>query len=574
MKNKNISNFFKTLLKQNKCLCGICLLLMLLSTLLSIILPKILQYIIDDLVIKKELELLLRISVAYIGICIVNMAISIGKERLIVGLKKKVVVKYKLAILRKVCTFSGKEISDAKTGEILNLLEGDTSLLEDCGIDIIFDTIGNFLKAMLAFGILLSLQADMFIFVLILECIIIWSQLKFTKIITNQIGELREKSGKIYSLEQEFLTNIFLMILYKAKQYFFKGYCENEKLFFKKAAYVDILYCLNIEIGTLLSGIIMIFIYAYGGYKITIGKMTIGALIAFSQYIGMFISPCLSLFKSNAAIQKLKVAIDRIYKFLDSQIEIKQINSGLRLTSPVKEISFRDVSFKYEKKEVIEHLNFSLERGNVYAFVGESGCGKSTIVNLLYRFWDVVEGEILIDGINIKKYNLKSLRKNITVSTQNVYMLDDEVKNNILLGRKISTEEYMEICKDVGIEEIANCLSSGHQTMVGENAIRLSGGQKQRIALARTLINAKDVIIFDEATSALDNITQGRIVENMRNYYRDRIVIIIAHRLSTIRDVDKIFVMHDGTIKDSGTHQELMEEKGYYYQLVTEHEPF
>ena len=241
------------------------------------------------------------------------------------------------------------------------------------------------------------------------------------------------------------------------------------------------------------------------------------------------------------------------------------------LLNKIKKESFVKVTMKvkpYDKKMVIENLSFKLERGKTYAFVGETGCGKSTIVNLLFRLWDTKSGNIMIDGENIKEYNLFSLRKQLSIATQNVYIKDDSIENNILMGRKKEDCAYDEICKLVGMESILSKFPKEKDVSVGENGNKLSGGQKQRIAMARALVHADNVLILDEATSALDNITQNEIMKNIKPLYQDKIVIIITHRLDTISDVDKIFVMSEGRICEEGQHNELMKKGEKYYALV------
>lgn len=221
--------------------------------------------------------------------------------------------------------------------------------------------------------------------------------------------------------------------------------------------------------------------------KIIKSQMTMGELIAFIEYTTLFINPCIRILKSNASIQKLKVSINRIYDFLEMKNSIAQNNYGIKIRNRINEIVFDNVSFSYDKKMVIENLSFKLERGKTYAFVGETGCGKSTIVNLLFRLWDTKSGNIMIDGENIKEYNLFSLRKQLSIATQNVYIKDDSIENNILMGRKKEDCAYDEICKLVGMESILSKFPKEKDVSVGENGNKLSGGQKQRIAMARAL---------------------------------------------------------------------------------------
>lgn len=570
MKKVKILHFFGDIYIKNKVKCTCCLVIMLLITGFSIVLPKILQYIIDGATNNQEFHKLLLLSGGYIGVSLVNVFLIIQKEILVVNIKKSTLIRFKVLLLNKISQLSGKELTKYRTGELFNLVENDTELLEACGIDIIFDTLSNVFTAAMSVSILIYMQWDMLIIVLILQMAIIWSQLEFTHILTVKTKKIRQGQGNIYNVIQEFLANAMLVITNKAKNCFFSKLVKCERKFLKECAKLDIIYVAFNELGVLFSAIITVFMYTYGGYKIIHNKMTIGELIAFVQYTGLFLNPCISVLKSNTSVQKLKVSIGRIYEFLEQPVYIKQNNKGIGIEKPIKNIRFNKVTFSYGEKNILEEVDFELNCGNVYAFVGKTGCGKSTLINLLFRWWDVRNGEVLVNDINIKEYNLLSLRKNFSIATQNAYILDDTVERNITLGKTNNLKLYKDICEKTGVTEIIKKMKKGDQTIVGENGNILSGGQKQRIILARTLLQSKSVIILDEVTSALDNITQNSIVKNVKSLYKDKIVVIITHRLDTIRDVDTIFVMDKGRICEKGNHDQLMGQKGYYFSLVSD----
>ena len=568
MKKSRFIIFLKEIYTKDKFSCWLSVCMMLLSTFFVIFLPKLLQYIIDESMRGQQIKYILFFGGLYFFISLFNSLIIIKKEEILVRIKKSTLVRFKTRLLKKVSTLSGKALTEIKAGEMLNLIEGDTELLEACGLDIVFDTISNVITAILAIYILLKMQIGMFFVVFFLQLIVIWSQLKFTNILVEKTKKIRLKQDGIYASMQQYLGNIIVVILNKAKLLFFSEFVKKERSYQKECVELDIQYAVFDQIGSLFSSIIRVFIYTYGGMKIIKSQMTMGELIAFIEYTTLFINPCIRILKSNASIQKLKVSINRIYDFLEMKNSIAQNNYGIKIRNRINEIVFDNVSFSYDKKMVIENLSFKLERGKTYAFVGETGCGKSTIVNLLFRLWDTKSGNIMIDGENIKEYNLFSLRKQLSIATQNVYIKDDSIENNILMGRKKEDCAYDEICKLVGMESILSKFPKEKDVSVGENGNKLSGGQKQRIAMARALVHADNVLILDEATSALDNITQNEIMKNIKPLYQDKIVIIITHRLDTISDVDKIFVMSEGRICEEGQHNELMKKGEKYYALV------
>jgi subfamily B ATP-binding cassette protein MsbA len=326
-------------------------------------------------------------------------------------------------------------------------------------------------------------------------------------------------------------------------------------------------------IASILSSLITIFIYGYGGFEIIKGNMTIGELVAFQQYMNMLIGPSIRIIRSNTRIQQSAVSINRIFSILDEPITISQNNKGCRYIDDFNgNIKFNKVRFSYEEDaKAIDNINMEFEKGKTVALVGSSGCGKSTIGNLLFRLWDVDDGNITIDNIPLKNYNLKNIRNNISIVTQDLLLFDDTIFNNLTLGNKnINIKDVECVCKKVGIYEFICNLPNGFKTIVGEKGVKLSGGQKQRISIARSLLSNAKIIIFDEATSALDNLSQKDILENIKYYLKNKTTILIAHRLSTIQDADIIYVLDDGKIIEKGNHEELIQNQKYYYSFFNE----
>jgi ABC-type multidrug transport system, ATPase and permease components len=255
---------------------------------------------------------------------------------------------------------------------------------------------------------------------------------------------------------------------------------------------------------------------------------------------------------------------------LDEPVNIKQNNGARQLNSNFNgDILCDNVTFSYSDEKVLDGITMLFKKGQITALVGASGSGKSTIVNLLYRLWDADSGKIMIGGYDIRDYNLKSLRKNVSVVSQDLLLFDDSIKNNLILGNKeIEIEEIINICKKVEIYEFIKQLPEGFDTIIGERGVKLSGGQRQRIAIARAIFCSSQIIIMDEATSALDNISQKNILDNLKIYLNNKITIIIAHRLITIQDADKIYVIENGKVKEEGTHKELIMNEGIYFKFL------
>ena len=296
-----------------------------------------------------------------------------------------------------------------------------------------------------------------------------------------------------------------------------------------------------------------------GNYLISCDLLTAGGFVAFTASVIMLYQPIKSLGNDFNLIQTSLLAMERIFTLLKEVPKI-QSNIGAKPLGKIKNsIEYKDVSFSYElEKPVLQNIDLKINAGEKIAFVGNSGGGKTTLVNLLPRFYDVTGGAIFIDGINIKEYNLDSLRSRISIVFQENFLFNGTIEENILLGReRVAEEELNAAVHSACLETFINGLKKGLKTPVGERGVLLSGGQKQRIAIARAFIKNAPIVILDEATSALDNKSESIVQQAINNLMKDRTVLIIAHRLSTVKNADKIVVVNNGRIAEIGSHEEL-----------------
>lgn len=300
------------------------------------------------------------------------------------------------------------------------------------------------------------------------------------------------------------------------------------------------------------------------------GQITAGDLVAYLLYVTTFIATVRRIIEFAEQFQRGMTGIERFLQIMDADIEIFDEPDAIELKSTKGNIEFKNVSFEYpdDHNKVFSGLNLNIKSGEKIAFVGPSGGGKTTLCNLIPRFYDVTEGEIFLDGKNIKAYTLKSLRDNIGMVQQDVYLFSGTVYENIAYGKPdASLEEVIEAAKKAGADEFITELKDGYNTYVGERGVKLSGGQKQRISIARVFLKNPPIIILDEATSALDNESEFAVAKSLAKLSEGRTTITIAHRLSTIRKSDRILVLTDEGITEEGSHEELLEKKGIYYRF-------
>lgn len=320
-------------------------------------------------------------------------------------------------------------------------------------------------------------------------------------------------------------------------------------------------------------GIMYIIVVLFGGLFLVEGKMSSGDIVAFILYVQTLLTTVRRIVEFTEQFQRGMTGIERFTEIMDQDIEIFDDEDAVNLENVKGKIEIKDVSFKYNNnsENVLNNISFTINPGQKVALVGPSGGGKTTLCNLIPRFYDVEDGEILVEGIDVRKIKLQSLRSNIGMVQQDVYLFSGTVRENILYGKPDATEqEVIDAAKAAGAYDFIMNLENGFDTYVGERGVMLSGGQKQRISIARVFLKNPPILILDEATSALDNKSEFIVQESLENLAKGRSSLTIAHRLTTVQNADLILVLTEEGIIERGTHQQLMEQKGYYYNLYTQ----
>ena len=393
----------------------------------------------------------------------------------------------------------------------------------------------------------------------------------FAKNLGKKVGKATAQAGEISGNLTSFLTDIFRgskMIRIYQKENTETSNADNViSDLVKKNIRIASIIIRATPIMETLTGIMIAGFIFFSGKLINSGEIGINNFFSFLAAMMLAYQPIRSLATLNMVAYQGSAAANRIFSVIDKPIEIKNDVSLPNLETKNFDIKFNNTSFKYDttSDKAISNINLSIDGGKITALVGQSGAGKSTIINLLPRFYDPQEGKILLDDQDIKKVNLSSLRNNISLVSQDVILFDDTIKNNIAYANSSANQKDIEdACKFAAADEFINLLPDKYETMVGENGVKLSGGQKQRISIARAILKKSPIILLDEATSSLDTESE-RIVQNaINNLIKNKTTIIIAHRLSTIHKADKICVIKKGKLIDEGNHEQLIQKSEEY----------
>ncbi|MFL2574509.1 MAG: ABC transporter ATP-binding protein [Flavobacteriales bacterium] len=376
--------------------------------------------------------------------------------------------------------------------------------------------------------------------------------------------------AQIMSIIDENIFGLRIIKAFNAENYINSKFEKNSEKYRSTMTNILRKKDLSSPMSELLSTVVMVIVMWFGG-QLVLSEQSILSPQEFIGYILIFsqiIPPVKSLTTSYYYIQKGSAAAERVYEILETENKIKNIDNPKEISKLEKSISFNIKSFKYENLNVLSNLNFNIKKGEKVALVGQSGGGKSTIADLLARFYDVVDGEINIDNINIKDLHIDNLRKLMSIVSQESILFNDSIYNNIKLGNlSASKEEIIQAAKAANAEEFILKCENGYDTNIGNAGEKLSGGQKQRISIARAILKNPDILILDEATSSLDSESEKLIEDALSNLMKSRTSLVIAHRLSTIENADKILVINNGEIIEKGTHLELLQNSGSYKKL-------
>ncbi len=394
------------------------------------------------------------------------------------------------------------------------------------------------------------------------------------KSLGKRMGKATSKAGESSGILASFLSEIFKGS--KMIRIYQKENLETERA----SNFINDLVEKNIKIASVmiratpimetLTGFMIAGFIIFSGKLIAAGELGVNNFFSFLAAMMLAYQPIRSLATINMAVYQGAAAFKRIDKIINKEIKVREIKNSPKLKITRSEIKYKKVTFKYDatNEQAIKDVSFNIEGNSMVAFVGHSGAGKSTIINLLPRFYDPQNGSIEIDGQNIQNVSLLSLRKNLSMVSQDVILFDDTIKNNIIYANSnASEEEIIEACKFAAADEFIKKLPAGYDTLIGENGIRLSGGQKQRISIARAILKKSPIILLDEATSSLDAESEEIVQNAITNLTNNKTTLVIAHRLSTIHNANKIFVLKNGRIINSGNHSFLIENCEEYKSL-------
>lgn len=536
-----------------------------------VLVPWILKNIVDKVLLDKDFTTLNIIGVVILLLFLLRGFAVYGQNYSMAYVGQKVVIDIREAIYRHLQKLSLSFYDKSKTGTLMSNLTNDVAALQTTIVDNLIIAVTETAILLGSLGSMLYLDWRLTMLTLGIVPVVALIIDFFGKKLHSVGHEVQSKIADITALLQETISGIRVVRSFSREQYEIGRFQRENDNNFRAVMKATKLTSMLSPIVEFSASIAVTVIIWYGGYSVIKGYITSGALIAFLVYAINLSNPVKRLSQVYGNIKKSMAAAERIFSILDIEPQIKEKENAFVLPKVKGEVVFDEVSFSYNQDKVaISDLNICVKPGETIAIVGPSGAGKSTIANLLPRFYDVTAGRILIDGYDIKDVTFDSLREQIAIVPQETLLFNASVKDNILYGKlDASDEEVMRAVKAANAWEFIEKLPEGINTMVGERGSSLSGGQRQRIAIARALLKDPRILILDEATSALDTESEKVVQDALDNLMQGRTAIVIAHRLSTVRNADVIYVLQNGELKESGSHEELLAADGLYSYLYS-----
>ena len=566
-----IATAFKTIIWPKRNLVFIGLVLIVLSRLASLVAPLKIKELLDDVIPNKDYEALYSLLFVVGTAILVQSITSFLLTRILSVQAQYLISELRANVQKKVLSLPISFFDNTKSGALVSRIMSDVEGVRNLIGTGLVQLVGGTITAVISLILLINISPSMTLFILIPVAVFGLVALKAFKYIRPIFRNRGVINADVKGRLTETLAGVRVIKAFNAEQQENDVFEKGVDLLFQNVKKSLTATAIMTSSATFLLGIASTGIMGIGGYKIMAGELTVGDFLSFTFLLGLMIAPIVQMSNIGSQLTEAFAGLDRTEELMNMEAEEDNEERTIQLHEIKGDIQFKKVSFSYDEgKEVLNEISFDVPKGTVTALVGSSGSGKSTIAGLSATFLNPNSGTITIDNQDISKVKLSSFRKHLGVVLQDEFLFEGSIRENILFPRPNATEhELQKAVKAAYVNEFTDRFDNGLDTLIGERGVKLSGGQRQRLAIARAILANPTIIILDEATSSLDTESEALIQKSLSELIKDRTSIVIAHRLSTIKQADQILVIEAGSIVERGTHDQLIEKQGRYFELYT-----
>lgn len=541
------------------------------NVLLSMIPGYLNRRIIDDVITAGKMELLFGFLVAYIIANLLRATVIMVHRYYTESLSQNILRDLKQDLYDHLQKLSFNFFNHNRTGELMSRMTGDMEAVRMLFAEGMFHFVRSIFYIVFVMAVLIPESLKLSLVSLALSPLIGFFAYRLGVRIKPVFRQVRRQYSDLNSTVQENISGIRIVKAFHQQCYEMEKFDEENNDYFTKNYNAAKIWSKYFPIMEFLGGMSTVLLLFYGGRLVIQGEITLGIWMQFNSYLWMLIMPMRMIGHIVNMFSRTSASAERIFNVLETEPEIKNKENAITVERLQGEVEFRNVSLSYDEEDILKNISFHASPGETVAIMGATGSGKSSLINLIPRYYEATEGEVLIDGVDNRDYDLQNLRSQVSIVMQDVFLFSESIANNISYGQPgLDLEKIKRAASISSAREFIEEMEGGFEEVIGERGMGLSGGQKQRVSMARAIVEESPILILDDATSAVDMETEHQIQQALEGMEQRSTLFLIAHRISSVRNADQILILDHGEIIERGTHEELINNKGHYYTMFKE----